>query len=173
MKVSTRNFPVQGREIRFLGHPGDPSQSHVHGPVSGRIRVDRSGEYFWVRGEVRTTLHLQCGRCLEDYQSALDLDVQATLVAADTLNVVVKDNLELTSEDLDITTFEGEEFDLIPIIEDHILLAVPLKTLCRETCAGICPHCGANRNIASCRCGEERLDSPFAVLKTFTPVSSN
>ena len=47
-----------------------------------------------------------------------------------------------------------------------ICLALPVKPLCREECAGLCPRCGADRNAGACGCPEPEGDSPFAVLKS-------
>jgi len=44
-------------------------------------------------------------------------------------------------------------------------LEIPLKPLCRPECKGLCPTCGADRNVAPCDCREEG-DERLAKLKS-------
>jgi uncharacterized protein len=46
--------------------------------------------------------------------------------------------------------------DLAPIVHDACILSLPLAPLCTEECRGICPACGANRNLEECSCVAER-----------------
>jgi uncharacterized protein len=62
---------------------------------------------------------------------------------------------------------DGREIDLSEAVRQYILLAMPMKPLCREDCAGLCPRCGCNRNIDSCDCSDSGVDPRFAVLAKF------
>jgi uncharacterized protein len=42
---------------------------------------------------------------------------------------------------------------------------VPMKVICSTECRGLCPVCGANRNVTHCACAPPQLDSPFASLR--------
>ena len=56
MIIQTSGFPVEGKEF-ILEEPSTWGSAGLkHGPVTGRIRVERSGDYFFVRGEVETTV---------------------------------------------------------------------------------------------------------------------
>jgi uncharacterized protein len=54
------------------------------------------------------------------------------------------------------------------VLAEQVLLAIPMKTICRSDCKGLCPHCGTNLNSDECRCeshaGDPRL-APLARLK--------
>jgi uncharacterized protein len=50
------------------------------------------------------------------------------------------------------------------VCREWISLALPVKPLCREDCAGLCPRCGADRNETACGCTETVRSSPFAAL---------
>jgi len=54
----------------------------------------------------------------------------------------------------DVITFQDGVIDVGPEIRDELLLALPMGPLCREDCAGICPTCGANRNLTPCHCAQ-------------------
>jgi uncharacterized protein len=45
--------------------------------------------------------------------------------------------------------------DITDDVRQTVVLAVPLKLLCREDCKGLCADCGANLNLESCRCGSD------------------
>jgi uncharacterized protein len=46
----------------------------------------------------------------------------------------------------------GELLDVDRWAQDALLLAMPIKVLCREDCAGLCPTCGADLNAGDCGC---------------------
>ena len=49
-------------------------------------------------------------------------------------------------EDPDVIGFAGGEIDVGDEVRDEILLALPINPLCKESCRGLCPVCGGNRN---------------------------
>jgi len=165
MIIQTSGFPVEGKEFNLQEPASGAGAGLKHGPVSGRVRVDKSGDYFVVRGEVETTVTLQCDRCLENFSHAVHADIYAVLVSADLLREAGSESVELTSQDLDITSYEGEAFDLRPVVEEQIVLSLPLRHVCNEQCLGLCPECGANRNRTPCDCSDNGPDGPFSVLK--------
>jgi uncharacterized protein len=50
-------------------------------------------------------------------------------------------------------------------VREQVLLAVPLKVICREDCKGLCPHCGANQNLERCSCSEPLEYPRWTALK--------
>jgi uncharacterized protein len=76
------------------------------------------------------------------------------------------DEVELADRDMVIAYYDGDVLDLGEMIREQFFLAVPLKRLCREDCAGICPTCGGNRNLTRCECPPpEAAASPFGSLR--------
>ena len=66
--------------------------------------------------------------------------------------------------------FDGQELDLVDIIEQTLDFKIPASVLCKEDCKGLCQGCGANLNIEACSCNEsandeEIIDPRFAKLK--------
>lgn len=59
----------------------------------------------------------------------------------------------------------GDILDLEPIIRDEATLGLPLASLCRPDCAGLCPTCGADLNTDACPGHVEDIASPFAGLR--------
>lgn len=57
--------------------------------------------------------------------------------------------------------------DLGEDVRQYVILSLPLKMLCKEECAGLCPVCGGNRNRVRCTCTVEETDPRWATLKGF------
>jgi hypothetical protein len=73
-------------------------------------------------------------------------------------------------EDDDALIFNGQEIDLVDIIEQTLDFKIPASVLCEDDCEGLCQGCGANLNIEACSCNEsandeEIIDPRFAKLK--------
>jgi uncharacterized protein len=124
-----------------------------------RGRLARSGDEYLLTGHLRGTLETSCGRCLEGARVPVDASLVVTFVPAD------EDDEEL-ADDPDFVGFAGNEIDLSDELRDEILLAMPLKPLCKDDCQGLCPVCGGNRNVAPCTCETEQrqVASQFAAL---------
>ena len=52
-------------------------------------------------------------------------------------------------------TCKREDVDLTETVREELVLSVSDYTLCRDTCKGLCPRCGADRNTDSCNCEPE------------------
>jgi uncharacterized metal-binding protein YceD (DUF177 family) len=72
--------------------------------------------------------------------------------------------LELAEDDLDVFPYTGDVVDLEPLIREQFVLAIPFAPLCKEDCLGLCPQCGADKNVAPCSC-EKPVDPRFAALQ--------
>lgn len=49
----------------------------------------------------------------------------------------------------------NDAIDLGPHLWEELALSAPDKFVCRESCLGLCPMCGANLNVTTCNCEEE------------------
>jgi uncharacterized protein len=123
-----------------------------------RGRLSRSGDDYLLQGRIAGSLEAACARCLEPARFAVDAPVTVTFVPAD-------DDEEL-GDDADVIGFAGNEISLSDEIRDEILLAIPLKPLCKEDCRGLCSVCGGNRNTTPCDCEERQRQaaSRFAAI---------
>jgi uncharacterized protein len=126
-------------------------------------KVDRD---VAVQGTMRSTLRLTCGRCAEDFMQPLEVALNAVYLPIQEASSERATELE---EDIDSTTdvyaYVEQVIDIAEMARDKLLLSIPLQPLCRVGCQGLCPSCGLNRNIVSCQCAEEKLGSPFELLK--------
>jgi uncharacterized protein len=123
-------------------------------------RLEPAGEGYLLRGTLRGELTVACARCLEPAAVPIESEMTVSFVEQDE----VEDDEDEDAED-DLVSFQNGVVDLAFPIRDEILLAVPMTSICRPDCAGICPVCGRNRNLTPCDCEKQALaTSKLAVL---------
>ncbi|MBV9086668.1 MAG: DUF177 domain-containing protein [Acidobacteriaceae bacterium] len=114
-------------------------------------------------GDFATRLEMRCARCLEpvlhDVQNSFDLIYRPLGSDAGV------EERSIGGGDAEIGYYEGEGLLLEDALREQVLLAMPLKTVCRDDCKGLCPHCGRNLNNESCDCSEAVEDARWEALK--------
>ena len=123
----------------------------LEGPLEVQLTVSRDGERFLINGRLEGSLRLVCDRCLETYAFSLSHDFRLSLALPEHWESD-EDETELTIEDLAVGYISTTKIDLDDIIREQIYLALPIKALCENTCAGLCSRCGVNLNRETCRC---------------------
>ena len=146
---------------------GGDDDYRVADTVVLRATVHRDQDRFRLVGTVQTVLHLGCSRCLEPFALPVDaaFDLQY-LPAATAVPGAVDDETEVADDDVSVTFYQDDQIDLGELVREQFYLALPMKPLCRPECKGICPQCGANRNLDACRCETRWEDPRLAGLKT-------
>jgi uncharacterized protein len=122
---------------------------------------------FDLEGRLRAAVETECSRCLEPVSLAIDADVELLLVPSAIEGEAedeVEEDLDEEDEALRFECPEGKA-DLVQLVSEQIYLALPLKAVCRESCKGLCPQCGVNRNDVSCGCKEAWIDPRLAPLQ--------
>lgn len=125
--------------------------------VEGQIRVT---------GELHTRLELQCARCLEPVHE--DIAREFDLFYRPLASMTKEEEECLKLDDTEIAFFEGEGMFLADVLAEQVILALPMKAICRSDCRGLCPQCGVNLNNEECRCESHTADprmAPLARLK--------
>jgi len=116
-----------------------------------------------LNGELRASLELPCARCLEPVAQDVkrEFDLLYRPLGAD----AGKEELSVTGAEAEVGYYQGEGLLLEDALREQVLLALPLKVICREDCKGLCPHCGKNLNVEQCSCAEPAEDPRWSALK--------
>jgi len=116
-----------------------------------------------LKGKLETSLEVACARCLDPVVLAVkrNFDLLYRPLGTDAGH----EELSVTDAEAEIGYYQGEGLLLEDTLREQVLLAVPLKTVCREDCKGLCPHCGKNLNEGACSCADEVEDPRWAALK--------
>jgi DUF177 domain-containing protein len=137
----SRDFPFEVPKLRL---PPDLDLNDF----TGVVRVTRTAQGLLVQAKLQARADAECVRCLTEFQQPLEVDF-SDLYAFTTASIT-QSGLLLP---------ENGKIDLSPIVRDEMLLAFPIKSLCRPDCKGLCPICGENRNEVSCQHEDESLQS--------------
>jgi uncharacterized protein len=145
----------------------DPQDSEyrVAAPVRVSLDIQKLGsDAFAVVGSAVTRLEVTCSRCLEPFEVPVDTAFDLRYVPQ-THNTGEGEH-EVAEEDL-VTAYHREGLlDLIDLLREQFVLALPMKPLCSEACRGLCPHCGTNLNKSQCDCAPRWEDPRLAALKS-------
>ena len=172
LKINVSNIPEGGINLRFERNgewfqqrlPETGSGGFVLDRVDVACAVRRMKENVFIEGSVTTAAEMPCSRCLETTRLSLQSPFHYTFAPTPSLP---QEDVELSATDLDFAYYEEDVIDLDAAVFEQILLQIPFKPLCAESCRGLCPHCGANLNAARCDCRGEIPDERLAILKQF------
>lgn len=148
--------------------PGEIDLDDETAQVSGALEITgtaRKNEAIAeVAGRIVGKLEVACHRCLNSLEVALDIRFEDNFV---TLEVYEKTSAEhqIGGADLDVSVYDGERIDIAELAREQILLNIPTRQLCAESCAGLCEKCGANKNTENCQCETEEFDPRWNALK--------
>ena len=122
-------------------------------------RLDKAGGQIFLTATVRPTGKFLCDRCTAEFTRELPSSYHMYYVwdAADT-DKFDPAEVQVISSSLNV-------IDISEDVRQTVLLSVPLKLLCRDTCKGLCPHCGKNRNVEPCDCRDELTDTRWEKLR--------
>lgn len=170
MIINLTTIPEGTRHFQFLleelwWHPereGDQILA-IDTPVQANLAIYKAGDKYVLDGTLQGGLQVICDRCVEAYHWELKTAFRVFLAlpppAADQAEV------ELLDQDMEVDFIQGEEIDLGEIIREQIYLSLPMKSLCKDECKGLCPVCGGNLNRGSCGCPREQGHPAFLRLR--------
>ena len=115
-----------------------------------------------IRAHVKGEFELLCARCLTGVptplEASFDLIFRPGGVDAESGEHAI------TEDETEIGYYEKSGLPLEDVVREQVLLTLPGRALCREECKGLCPHCGADRNVTPCACDNTVADSRWSAL---------
>ena len=130
--------------------------------VQGELRLMRTDRGILAKGTLYTEVEVTCSRCLSLFSCPLALDIEEEYFP--TVDVVSGACLLLPDEPGCFTIDKHHTLDLTEAICQYAMLAIPMKPLCGEDCAGLCPNCGHNLNHGPCDCLPQGMDPRWSEL---------
>lgn len=129
-------FDVQARDrlAQVQDNSGASARRKVTWTARAELRSQRGGaKQTWLNVEIKACLVMQCQRCLEAVDIAVDIAPWFRIVADETTAAA----LDAELEDVDVLAAEGP-LDLLTLIEDEILLSLPAVPM-HEACPRAVP----------------------------------
>lgn len=162
---------LQQHTVRFkvdipagtIDFDGKVRQSAVlHAEGTAELLSHALGE-IRLQGDLQVTVDAACDRCLEPVslpiRSPFDLVYIPASVAAE------GGEEEIDEAAVEVGFYEGSGLQLNDVLREVVLLALPMQLVCSESCKGICPVCGQNRNQRDCGCQSAAVDDRWTKLK--------
>jgi uncharacterized protein len=116
--------------------------------VPARLDISRTtGDGYALRVRFRAGLEGPCMRCLSPASPEFEVDAREISQPGE-------------GDELESPYVVDGVVDLRGWAHDAMALALPAQLLCREDCAGLCPACGADLNIAGPDHAHEREPDP-------------
>ena len=115
-----------------------------------------------LRGRFAGNFQVPCARCIEPVEIPLaaDIDLIFRPLGADA-DVPER---SITASETEIGYYQKDSLLLEDVLREQVLLSLPVRTLCKPDCKGLCPRCGANRNLQPCSCDEGPSDPRWEAL---------
>ncbi len=171
MQIETRiqvaDVPEEGLYLNFseLSHVIPEVDGFVKiGNTKGRLEIHKSGNNIEVRGSVKSRVLLTCDRCLGRFHKNVETSFFYLLQPRKDFGAGLETDHRLSHDEVDVYWYEDGEIRGEEIFREQIILQLPMRMLCSESCKGLCPSCGINLNEAQCSCSRQVNDGPFAAL---------
>ncbi len=115
-----------------------------------------------LKGRFAGRFKLPCARCVEvvEIPLAAEFDLIYRPLGAD----AGAPERSITAPETEIGYYQEDSLLLEDVLREQVLLCLPVRTLCKPDCKGLCPRCGANRNSHPCTCEVGGSDSRWEAL---------
>src|SRR5712692_3259811 len=167
MRIEVDKLEQLGGSFAHTYSPGglslEDESAVLRQPPKVRGCINRSGAEVDLQGEINAGVEVECDRCLKPIAVEVETSFDVRYLPAAEYRRA--ENHELDANDLSLALFDGEAIDIDQLVREQILLALPLRRLCRDGCRGLCPICGLDRNVSNCECEIRESDPRWSALK--------
>lgn len=147
--------PIGTSRLIELDYPSvEVGDDVVLSPLTGSFTATRTSEGVYLQGKLHSVTITECVRCLGEAEQPVTAVLDDLLFSPP----------ESAPEGELVIDKEGT-IDLAPLIRELSVLAIPISTICRPDCSGLCMVCGQNLNEADCGCEEHPVNPRMAVLQ--------
>ena len=118
------------RSYQIEGERPDLEAVKLTEDIEGEVTLTHLKGEIVAKGRVTTAIELDCHRCLRTFARPITRNFQQSFT--------------LTPGD-DTMPIENDQIDLAPLLQQEILVGLPIKILCSPDCAGV-PEAAAEYN---------------------------
>jgi len=138
--------------------------------IRGTVKLLRTDQGVWVSVVLDSEVLCACSRCLQECRQPIHMVIEEEA------------RLGLGSyaggggghdPDEGLRIDRDHILDLTDTVSQYAALNQPMKPVCRDDCRGICPNCGADRNLFPCQCDSVARDSRWGDLLHLVPSNQS
>lgn len=149
--LDMNGFNLGGRDIEIIE------------PIQYEGEVFRVDDEKAIEVRINFTYSEICHRCLTPTSNKIKTILSGKLIKG-------KEEIDSEYEGYDeVLYYENDLLNLEEHIENQVVLSLPMKSLCKYNCKGLCVKCGADLNNTICNCIQENIDPRLEKLKNFFP----
>lgn len=150
-----------GRDYSLSETVADVRSRHYdivfEGPVEVSIHIRNDDGNLLLSGTAQGTVVQKCDRCLEPYRESFRVELSDTIYPA-----------HRPVDEIDFyRTYAGSQLELDGVIQEAVIVSMPMTRLCGDDCRGICDGCGRNLNVEPCACETNPYNPRMEMLKKF------
>lgn len=161
MKISIANLSEGSHAFHFTAEPAHLGLSdYFTKPVSVDVTIEKTNREVFLKAAAKTSGRFSCDRCADEFDREVRTAYQMMYIYDE------REKQQPHDEEVQVISSVTTAIDIADDVREFILLAVPQKLLCSDSCKGLCPHCGTNRNRGSCSCSAEEVDPQWGKLKS-------
>jgi uncharacterized protein len=166
--VDLRDLVDEKVSLKGSFEPGDIdfSRDNVRqvAALNWNATAARAGNEIRINGTLKTVVEMMCSRCLESARQEINKSFDLFFRQRDEMLFDEDQEIALSEKDTQTAFFSGTQLAIGEILREQILLALPMKALCRVDCKGLCPTCGINLNSGTCSCPAEKFSPHMDTL---------
>ena len=115
-----------------------------------------------LKGQFAGKFQVPCARCVEPVEIPLGAEFDLIFRPAEADSEAPERSI--TAPETEIGYYQKDSLLLEDVLREQVLLSLPVRTLCKADCKGLCPRCGENRNSQMCNCEEGPSDPRWEAL---------
>ena len=156
LKPGAVDLGEEAEQVGDLHTEGSAEVLHEHrGPkdIVADIRL---------KGSFTGKFQVPCARCVEPVEIPLSAEFDLIFRPAEADSEALERSI--TAPETEIGYYQRDSLSLEDVLREQVLLSLPVRTLCKPDCKGLCPRCGENRNSTACTCDEGPADPRWEAL---------
>jgi uncharacterized protein len=156
MKINISNLPEGVKQYELTSSPSELGlEQPFFDTVFVSVSLEKNSSQLVLSAIIEAKGKFRCDRCLEEFETTLRPKLRSVYVWNET------ESSEMSEEDIHVLGRSDNVIDLSDDVKECLLLAIPLKVVCKEDCAGLCLSCGKNLNMmrfGQCDCRPKEID---------------
>lgn len=122
----------------------------------GKAYMGRTPQGLVAKIEMSAQTKGECSRCLDP----VEIRVATEFTELYAFN-------ERSQTESQLLLPKNHQIDLAPLIREYLILDMPLASLCKVDCKGLCSVCGVNHNHEDCDHINSSTSTPFSSLQDY------
>lgn len=128
---TSREIPVESEQLDL--------DDLIVRDIESLVKVSRTSEGLLLQVKGTASVETNCVRCLDEFFQPVSIEFEELYQFPSRFR-----------EETDLILPSDGYIDLRELYREYLILAIPIKALCKPDCKGLCIVCGSNLNENTC-----------------------